>query len=91
MIAGGCCRYTQQKTNLLSAFAGISIHTSGSVYYIYWLGPAVSSASNLQGFGTEKITTVESLQQIIAEMETTETTGRASADCPSSVSMRSDA
>jgi hypothetical protein len=47
------------------------------------------SASNLQGFGTEKITKVESLQEIIAEMETTETTGRASADCPSSVSMRS--
>jgi hypothetical protein len=54
--------------------------------------PLVSSLSgNLRRFGTEKITKVESLQEIIAEMETTETTGRASADCPSSVYMRSDA
>ena len=42
------------------------------------------------GFRNEKITNVKSLQKIIMEMETTETTGRASADCPSSVSMRSD-
>ena len=54
--------------------------------------PLVSSLSgNLQRFGMEKVGKVESLQEIIAEMETTETTGRASADCPSSVSMRSDA
>ncbi len=39
----------------------------------------------------EKVGKVESLHDIIAEMETTENTGRASADCPSSVSMRSDA
>jgi len=50
-----------------------------------------SLSSNLQRFGTEKITKVKSLQEIIAEAETTETTGRASADCPSSVSMGSDA
>jgi hypothetical protein len=47
--------------------------------------PLVSSlSSNLQRFGTEKITKVKSLQEIIAaaEIETRETTGRASADCP---------
>ena len=33
---------------------------------------------------------MESLQEIIAEAETTETTGRASADCPSSVSTRNE-
>ena len=74
------------ESNLPAAFAEINIHKS---FCMLLVRPSVSSASNLQGFGTEKITKVESLQEIIAEMETTETTGRASADCPSSVSMRS--
>ena len=53
--------------------------------------PLVSSYLGIfSGSGMEKVGKMESLQEIIAKMET-ETTGRASADCPSSVSMRSDA
>jgi len=56
--------------------------------------PLVGSLSaNLQRFGMEKVTKVESLQEIVAEMTaTTETTERTSADCPPpSLSERSDA